>query len=110
MNPIDIIKNKLGELGIPQDAIASLDINSITSNLANPDNLKSNIINQLIEKIGLDSSMVNGVLSNINFGDLLNSANVGDILKDAVSKGVEGEVAQKAGGIIGFLKGLFGLK
>lgn len=111
MNPIEIISNKLSELGIPKDAISSLDFNSITSLVTNPEELKNNIIGQLTSKIGLDSSMVTGALSNIDFGQILSAGNVMDTLKDTVMKGVEtGDMGQKAGGIIGFFKGLFGMK
>ncbi len=109
MNPLDIITNKLTEIGIPKDAVSNLDFNSILSLISQPDALKDNIISQLTTKIGLDSSMVSGALSNINFQDLLSNQDLLNTVKDAVSNGLESEVASKAGGVIGFIKGLFGM-
>jgi hypothetical protein len=108
MNPADILKSKLAELQIPQDAISSLDINSLLSNISNPDNLKNDLVTQLVSRLGMDSNMVESMISKFNFSDIAGLVSSKSEMLENLAGGVtNNDIVKNSSGVIASVTNFF---
>jgi hypothetical protein len=109
MDPITIITDKLTQIGIPKDAVSSLDITKLIPLISDPHNLKANLIEQLTGPIGLDKSMIQGALNNVDMDSLLANPMAFERIKEQVMQNIETVPMEQAMGLWGKLKAFFRL-
>jgi hypothetical protein len=97
MNPVEILTNKLLDIGIPKDAVNQIDFSSVVSNIDNPDKIKTDLINQLSGKIGLDKTMITGAVNNIDIVGLLTNHETVNSIMSKVFESIEPVPIEKVG-------------
>jgi hypothetical protein len=108
MNPVEILTNKLLDIGIPQDAVNKINFESIVTNINNPDKIKTDLINQLSGKIGLDKTMITGAINNIDIVGLFTNHETVNSIMSKVFESIEPAPLEKIS-IWQKIKNLFGL-